>query len=120
MVLNHYHLIRSKEELQMLKQDLTNTIQYYDNKIKLLTAKTREKFQTQYETGCVAILRHKIDHLTLLLVKAKATFDDILVDNSIRKPKPGTILTSSESDSDSDTDSEIDDDERNDEILSVL
>ncbi len=100
----------------MLRQDMTNTTQYYNNKNKLLTAQIKEEtFHTQFDVGCLALLHHKLEHLTDLLLKAKATFDDILTNT-----QPKQTMSSIESDSDSDTNSIYDDDDDEMESSAML
>ena len=78
ITLNYYLLDHSKEEMEILKRDMENTMIFFNNKIKVMSERAIELSMKKdlFGAGGGCILRERVDRLNSLLMKTKATVAD--------------------------------------------
>ena len=108
ITLNYYLLVRSKEEMEILKRDMENTMIFFNNKIKVVSERAIELSMKKdlFGAGGGCILRKRVDRLNSLLIKTKATVADT----------EAVMTTVQLDDDDSESESECDTDDALDDL----
>ena len=82
IIYNYCLLICSKEELEMLKEDMENTVCFLEEKITKMSERAKELNSSGggglFEAGAYSLMNERIiiDRLKCLLMKAKTIFTD--------------------------------------------